>query len=343
MENKHDSRLENAGSTVKKTVVEPSSCCEHRNETIVTLVGGDERQRAVSASLAKVGFRVHAMGLGSGEGMRPGDSTLPRGIRLYYRISGALEGCAAVVLPYPASRDGVTIPCPMEEGMTVSWDSVLAALRGRTDVTVFGGRIPAAWVESLQKEGIRVVDYEENEAFLQKNAYLTAEAAVMTAMELTDKAILHSKIAILGYGRIGKELAELLGAWGAEVTVVARRPESRAEAEERGLDTLDVTEKIHLCTGYDVIFNTVPARLLDRETLLAMPCNTLIVELASSPGGLDPEGVREAALRCGLQIIRAPGLPGRYAPEDAGRAIAECILELWQPTSAQREDGEVKV
>ena len=344
MEERNDSTNGYTKSMMQHSAEQPlHSCRDHRNKRIVTLLGGDERQRAVSQFLSQAGFQVHAMGLGSGEGILPENNDIPRGVRLYYRISGALEGCDAVVLPYPVSRDGVTVPCPMEEGMTVSWDSVMAALRGRKNVTVFGGRIPTAWVDALHKEGIRAVDYEDNEAFLQKNAYLTAEGAVMTAMELTDKAILHSKVAILGYGRIGKELAELLGAWGAEVTVVARRPESRAAAEERGFDTLDIAEKIRLCTGYDVIFNTVPAQILDREILLTMPCNTFIIELASSPGGLDPEGVREASLRCGLQIIRAPGLPGRYAPEDAGRAIAECILELWKPTSVRNENGEVTV
>ena len=92
-----------------------------------------------------------------------------------------------------------------------------------------------------------------------------------------------------------------------------------------------------------MIFNTVPAKVLDRETLSAMPCDTLVIELASAPGGLDPEGAKEAALRCGLQIIRAPGLPGRYAPQDAGRAVAECILETLRASVTASEGGEVMV
>ncbi len=317
--------------------------CQHKGKSIVTLVGGDERQLAVSRFLTEAGCKVRAMGLGHGESMAVSDSAMPRGIRLYHRIAGALEDCDAVVLPYPASRDGMTVPCPMEEGMTVSWDSVMSALRGRKDVTVFGGRIPVAWMEALKKEGIRTVDYEDNEAFLQKNAYLTAEGAVMTAMGLTGQAILNSRVAVIGYGRIGRELSRLLGAWGADVTVVARRIESRLEAQTQGFTALDVSDRMQLCMGYDVIFNTVPAQILDRETLTAMPCDTLIIELASAPGGLDPEGAKEAALRCGLQIIRAPGLPGRYAPKDAGRAVAECILESFHTPNAKAGNGEVTV
>ncbi len=344
MEKTNDSATQNKQRSLREESVDPSFSCRHyRKESIVTLVGGDERQLAVSRFLTEAGYKVRAMGLGYGESMSVSDSAMPRGIRLYHRIAGALEGCDAVVLPYPASRDGLTVPCPMEEGLTVSWDSIMAALRGRRGVTVFGGRIPTVWAEMLQKEGIRAVDYEENESFLQKNAYLTAEAAVMTAMGLTDIAILHSKVAVLGYGRIGRELANLLGAWGADVTVMARRAESRLEAEAHGFETLDVADTMQLCTGYDVIFNTVPAVVLTREALLAMPCDTLIVELASSPGGLDPKGANEAALRCGLQIIRAPGLPGRYAPKDAGRAVAECILESFHSPTVATASGEVTV
>ena len=329
--------------TVCKQAENSFSCHQHKEKHILTLVGGDERQLAVSRFLSEAGYNVRAMGLGHGESVAVSDSDMPRGIRLYHRITGALDGCDSVVLPYPASRDGMTVPCPMEEGMTVSWDSIMSALRGRKEVTVFGGRIPTAWVESLKKEGIRAVDYEDSEAFLQKNAYLTAEGAVMTAMGLTDRAILHSKVAVIGFGRIGRELCKLLGLWGADVTVVARRIESRREAEAQGFAALDISEKMRLSAGYDVIFNTVPAKVLDRETLTAMPCGTLLIELASAPGGLDPEGAKEAALRCGLQIIRAPGLPGRYAPRDAGRAVAECILENLHASVTASEGGEVTV
>lgn len=343
MEKRHQTASDASNPTVCKQAERSFSCRQHKEKHIVTLVGGDERQLAVSRFLAEAGYNVRAMGLGHGESVAVSDSAMPRGIRLYHRVAGALEGCDAVVLPYPASRDGMTVPCPMEEGMTVSWDSVLSALRGRKEVTVFGGRIPAAWSEALKKEGICIVDYEDNEMFLQKNAYLTAEGAVMTAMGLTDRAILHSKVAVIGYGRIGRELCRLLGAWGAHVTVVARRAESRREAEMQGITALDVSDRMRLSAGYDVIFNTVPAKVLDRETLAAMPCDTLVIELASAPGGLDPEGAKEAALRCGLQIIRAPGLPGRYAPQDAGRAVAECILETLRASVTASEGGEVTV
>lgn len=60
----------------------------------------------------------------------------------------------------------------------------------------------------------------------------------MTAMELTDTALLGSRMAVIGYGRIGQFLARLLLAMGVSVTVCARRAESLAFARGDGCATL---------------------------------------------------------------------------------------------------------
>lgn len=295
----------------------------------LALLGGDARQIAVSAFLAEAGYTVRVMGIGGGE---EGDTSLwgnhrqPQGIRLCQDLTRALEGCVAVVLPYPASKDGQTVQCPLDTRHTLTWAALCHQLKHHRGITVFGGRIPEAWVRDMRALDIRVVDYEESEAFLIKNARLTAEGAVMTAMELTDTALLNASVAVVGYGRIGQLLSRLLVALGAQVTVFARRAESLTMAEMQGCRAASTADLTQLCVGHRVIFNTVPERIMGKELLSVMPCGTLIIELASAPGGLDPEGAREAARRCGLQIVRAPSLPGRYAPWDAGQAIADCIL-----------------
>ena len=101
----------------------------------------------------------------------------------------------------------------------------------------------------------------------------------MTAMELTDTAILSRHMAVVGYGRIDRFLAGILRGMGADVTVCARRGETLAQAACDGNRTLRLTgakeDLFPLCHGYDVIYNTVPAPLFSLGVMEAMddaPC-----------------------------------------------------------------------
>jgi dipicolinate synthase subunit A len=202
-------------------------------------------------------------------------------------------------------------------------------------LVLFGGKLPAALWDAVKDHptaAARMTDYYENEVLQLRNAYVTAEAAVMTAMELTDCTLRDSSVAVLGYGRIGKYLSRLLRAMGADVTVCARREESLFEAAAEGCHPLrinrgDAMSGLRpLCQDHAILFNTVPAHILDRELLLGLERDTLLIDLASAPFGVSDTHVREATAKNGLRYLRAPSLPGSYAPRDAGRAIAECIL-----------------
>jgi dipicolinic acid synthetase A subunit len=178
---------------------------------------------------------------------------------------------------------------------------------------------------------ISVVDYYDDPVLQLRNALVTAEAALMTAMELTDRTLRDTTVAVLGYGRIGKYLSRLLSNLGAQVTVCARRQESLFEAASEGCRPLLITQApdgglAPLCRDHAVLFNTVPAPILPQEILLGLEPSTLLMDLASAPFGVGDEDVQEATAQNGLRYLRAPSLPGSYAPRDAGRIIAECIL-----------------
>ena len=73
-----------------------------------------------------------------------------------------------------------------------------------------------------------------------------------------------------------------------------------------------------------MLFNTVPHTIFDREFLREVDKKTLLVELASVPGGFDICAAQEL----GTNISWALSLPGKYAPESAGAIIAECVEML---------------
>ena len=72
------------------------------------------------------------------------------------------------------------------------------------------------------------------------------------------------------------------------------------------------------------VFNTVPQWIFTREVLAKLSPETLLVDLASAPGGVDGEAARGLS----RSVIWALSLPGKYAPDTAGEIIAETVLSM---------------
>ncbi len=156
------------------------------------------------------------------------------------------------------------------------------------------------------------------------NALPTAEGALQLAMESTDRTILGSRCLVIGYGRIGRLLADRLLALGAEVTVSARKYGDLAWIDAWGCRSVRTNALAEQLDRFDVIFNTAPALILDGARLRETREDCVIIELASAPGGVDLEEAR----RLGRQVIQAPGLPGKVAPRSAAAAVRDSIYHI---------------
>ena len=167
----------------------------------------------------------------------------------------------------------------------------------------------------------RIVDLWADEALLSDNARLTAEGAVASAMTASSSALSDLRCLVIGWGRIGRALAELLVALGARVTVASRSAAGRNRAAERGAEAADTARIGEALPGHGLIFNTAPAMVLDEAALRRADRDAMFIELASPPYGID----LPAAWRLGLRAWREPGLPGRYCPHSAALALLRGI------------------
>lgn len=170
--------------------------------------------------------------------------------------------------------------------------------------------------------GLAVTDLYGDEAFAIENAVLTAEGAIHAAMGRTRIGICHSRCLVVGYGRIGSALARMLRGLNAQVTVAARRRESRALARADGFDAVDLRAMLCVLPAQHLIFSTPPQMVLALEQLKEARQGALIIDLASPPYGVD----LDAAQKLGLTAWREPGLPGRYSPESAAEVLLETVL-----------------
>lgn len=290
--------------------------------TKLALLGGDARQSYLASFLAERGFETAVWGLG--------DCDIGGAVRCK-DIGSALKGSSAVILPLPASADGISVNCPL--GLE-NEKLKLSLLLDLTDAPVFGGKFEETFIKAAKIGNKRIIDYFDSESLQIRNALPTAEGAVSIAMQHLNKTISGCQAAVVGYGRIGQMLSHLLSEMGAKVTVAARNYRQLAQAASLGCETVRLSSELPmgglcpLCEKerFDVIFNTVPARLFDHAVIEKMPASVILIDLSSVPGGVDFGAAKEK----GIKAVWALSLPGRYAPESAGRIIGETLLEYFE-------------
>lgn len=227
----------------------------------------------------------------------------------------AAAGAEAVILPLPASRDGLTLNAP-ELPAPLPLRTLFSAIP--PGIPVFCGRATPAVLEAAGDR--RVVDYEATESFRTRNAGISADAAVSLLSEnFGDGA--PPPCVLIGSGRFATALSSRLYGLRIPFSVCARNPDRVLPGYGKPRPLSALPEEI---AGSRVLLNTVPAPLFSRDLLLHARPGTQFFELSAAPGVIREEDCRAA----GIILIRAPGLPARFSPVAAGRAIADEVLAL---------------
>ena len=167
--------------------------------------------------------------------------------------------------------------------------------------------------KKIQSPEIKCFDILKDEVTTILNTIPTAEGAIQVAMEETDYTITNMKALVIGFGRVGKTLANMLKRMGLDVYCEARKDSDLAWIKAYGYNPIPLENMKNILCKMDIIFNTVPYQILDKHTLILINRNSLIIDLASSPGGVD----YEVSEKLGIKAILASALPGKVAPNTA--------------------------
>lgn len=277
----------------------------------VSVIGGDKRLIYAAKRLSRLGYTLTAVGTAALPGAPVSSGT---------DLVGALQN-DILLFGLPFSKDGRNVFAPFAKAPIPI--EMIGDLLGNRH-TVLAGMLSPETAEMLRCTGAKVIDYFKDEAFTQYNAMLTAEALISLLMQTLPCALHGAEIGVTGYGRIGSYFGRYLTALGAKVTVFARRPETRLQAEKEGITSLSFEDLRNRCGLFRALVNTVPAPVLGREALMNLPRACVLIEVAGAPYGIE----EAAAEELGFTYIPAPGLPGKYAPESAGAAIADTAVRL---------------
>ena len=88
-----------------------------------------------------------------------------------------------------------------------------------------------------------------------------------------------------------------------------------------GLHPFSMDQLKEEVTDVDIIINTIPSLVLDSSVIVSMTPKTLILDIASRPGGTD----FDFAQKHGVKALLAPGLPGIVAPKQQDKSLQKCF------------------
>lgn len=220
-----------------------------------------------------------------------------------------------ILLPIPSARDGVHI---------TGTDKLISELL--MDINphdlVVGYNIPAEDKDVIIHSGGDFLDVSLDEKFTLDNAELSALGALGYILTSIKEAPLDSKYGIIGYGRIGKRLCEMLMYLGGYVRVYSSSNMTRLTLSKYGVDNLSYDKDAHCVPeidDIDILINTAPTHLESTFKNHKVPEHMRVIELASGENFKGVEGITS------LQSI-----PENFYPKSAAliyyKAIMRAIL-----------------
>ena len=277
----------------------------------ICIMGGDRRDLYLAKDLDERGLHISISALARAEEFE----------MLHEEPDPTLAAQRADILICPvagADKDGVL----RRSSIPVHIPEVLRLTRNLRLLLIGSAAEPIA--EVCREKGIVLVESMSDDELAILNSVPSAEGAVKMAMERIDYTIHGSRSLVMGFGRTGQTLAGLLSSMGSETAVAARKPSDRARVSALSMDPIAFDGLDSVLDRFDLIFNTIPALVLNEDRLRLISKGAVIIDLASPPGGVDYSASKSLRIEAAL----APGLPGIVAPRTAGRILATVIPRL---------------
>lgn len=272
-----------------------------------TILGGDNRSAKLYDLIIKDGNQVKITGFDKHEELKSDSMDLKE----------AISDSEVIIGPLPFSKDNINIDAPFSS-KKIEIEEVLNLLN--KNQLFLGGKVN----KELEEKKVKIIDYFAREDMQILNAIPTAEGAIQVAMTELPITINDSKTMVLGYGRIGKVLSNRLNGIGTSLYVEARNSTDLAWISSNRYIPVHLKHLKTYLPKMNLVFNTIPDLILDNKLLRYIDKDCIIIDLASSPGGVD----LEAAEKLEVKVISALGLPGKVAPITAAKVIKETIYNV---------------
>lgn len=284
------------------------------DDVVIAVLGGDDRELVLIPELRKLGAKIRTAGIPVLTGVE--------GVSCFDTVKEAVTGARFVVLPMFGIDEQGLVKAKYARKTLILNREVMTWFP--SDAVIMVGVARPLMKELAAQQNLKLIELAEMDDVQILNAIPSAEGAIQMAMEAVPITIHGSKCFVLGFGRTGMTLARMLKGIGAKTYVAARKPADLARIMEMDLVPLTFSELPAVMHKADIIFNTVPAMVLNADLLKLASQDVYINDLASAPGGTD----FAAAAELGIKAVLAPGLPGIVAPKTAGMILARVIPRI---------------
>lgn len=231
-----------------------------------------------------------------------------------------IQSSMTLVSAIPFSKDGIVIPS-LTSASDMTIDCFLdTAFCGQM---LFAGMISPNIRSHCKQTKINYYDFMEDDCIAIANGIATAEGAIMEAILKSSGNLHKSQCLVLGFGRCAKTLAMKLKGLEAFVTIAARKASDLALSNALGFNTITLDCLNEILPSCDYIFNSIPALVLDSHLLCKVSKEAVIIDIASSPGGLDYKKAKELELNANLCL----GIPGKISPKASAQILADKVFD----------------
>jgi len=287
----------------------------------IGMLGGDRREQEIARLAAATGADVRAYGFPWPDGGIAGVT--------YLRDPAAvLDNAKFALFPIPGISASGALFAPSAESPIIPDRELLS--RMQPDAHIILGWADKNLKMHADALSIKLHEYEWDRSLMLQRTPAIVEGLLKIVIENTDITIHGASACVIGQGTIGAVLTRYLVTLGARTAVVARNPEQRAAAFVAGAAPHRFEQLPNLASSLDLLFSTVPARVVGENVLSQLKRSALIVDLAAPPGGID----FDAAKSLGLKVIWGRGL-GSRAPVTVGASQWGSIRERIEKVLAE--------
>ena len=278
----------------------------------ISIIGGDLRIAKLADMLVDEGVEVFTYALENSE--------ISEDIECE-DLKTAVSKSEVILGPIPFSSNGKTINTPFSN-KKVDVEEFLESISGKT---LLAGQIKQEIYELAKEKNINIIDILKREDMSVLNAVSTAEGTIKIAIEESQKNLHGSNILILGFGRVGKVLSNMLKGIGANVSCEARKNSDLAWIKAYGYEPIPLATLKENLNRFDIIINTIPYIILDKENLENVKRDALIIDVASNPGGVDRDAVKQLK----INFVWALSLSGKVSPVTSAEFIKETLYNIF--------------
>jgi dipicolinate synthase subunit A len=280
----------------------------------ILVIGGDKRQQEVINCLLKKQHIIDLVGF----------KNLNIDKKLLNKINIEnvdLKKYHIIIFPVTGINNDLTIKTEYDNNISLPLDFFE---RTKPNCIIFSG-IRTNRIEEMNRKANRQIIYlMEYQDVAIANSIPTTEGIIMNLVENTDYTIHSSNILVLGYGNVGKTLVRTLDGLGANVSVLINNNEDYERLIELRIDPINSLEILKKISKYNIIINTIPSLILDKNLLDNVKKDSYILDIASAPGGVDYDYANKLNIKNNIY----QGIPGKIAPVTAGKILYKKINNI---------------